>query len=80
MSKTEYIKCDFSATTQEKGDARLDGQLVLQKNEDIDEDVSHKIKVGWLKWRQASDVLCDPRMPLKLKGKFYRTAIRPVIL
>jgi hypothetical protein len=79
-SKTEYIKCDFSATTQEKGDARLDGQVVLQKNEDIDEDVSHKIKVGWLKWRQASDVLCDPRMPLKLKGKFYRTAIRPVIL
>jgi hypothetical protein len=24
-SKTEYMKCDFSATTQEEGDARLDG-------------------------------------------------------
>jgi hypothetical protein len=53
---------------------------MLQKNEDIDKDVSHRIKVGWLKWRQASSVLCDPRVPLKLKGKFYRTAIRSAIL
>jgi hypothetical protein len=57
-SKTEYMKCDFSATTQEKGNVRLDGQVVpkkntfhylgsmLQKNEDIDEDVSHRIKTG----------------------------------
>jgi hypothetical protein len=53
---------------------------MLQKNGDIDEDVSHRIKAGWLKWRQASGVLCDPRVPLKLKCKFYRTAIRPVML
>jgi hypothetical protein len=60
-SKTEYTKCDFGATTHEEGDVRLDGQVVpkkytfrylgsmLQKNEDIDEDVSHRIKAGWLK-------------------------------
>jgi hypothetical protein len=53
---------------------------MLQKNEDIDEDVSHRIKDDWLKWRQASDVLCDPMVPLKLKDKFYRTAIRPAML
>ena len=33
-----------------------------------------------MKWRQASGVLCDKRVPQKLKGKFYRTAIRPVML
>jgi hypothetical protein len=48
---------------------------MFQKNGDIDEDVSHKIKADWLKWRQASGVLCDPTVPLKLKGKFYRTVI-----
>jgi hypothetical protein len=53
---------------------------MLQKNRDINKDVSHRIKVDWLKWRQASDVLCDPRVPLKLKDKFYRTAIRPIML
>jgi hypothetical protein len=53
---------------------------MLQKDGDIDEDLSHKIKVGLLKWRQASGVLCDPRVPLKLKGKLYRTAIRPTML
>jgi hypothetical protein len=90
--KIEYMKCDFSATTQKEGDVRLDGQVVpkkdtfhylgsmLQKNEDIDEDLSHRIKVGWLKWRQVSGVLCDTRVPLKLKGKFYRTAIRLTML
>jgi hypothetical protein len=90
--KTEYMKCDFSATTQEEEDVRLDGQVVpkkdtfrylrsmLQKDVDINEDLSHRIKTGWLKWRQASDVLCDPRVPLKLKGKLYRTAIRPTML
>jgi hypothetical protein len=86
-SKTEYMKCDFSATTQVEGNVRLDGQVVpkkdtfrylrsmLQKDGDIDEDLSHRIKASWLKWRQASGVLCDPRVPLKLKDKFYRTAI-----
>jgi hypothetical protein len=60
-SKTECMKCDFSATTQEEGNVRLDGQVVpkkdtsrylgsmLQKDGDIVEDLSHRIKAGWLK-------------------------------
>ncbi len=60
---------------------QMDLESMLQKNDDdIDEDVSHRIKVGWLKWRQTSDVLCDPRVPIILKDKFYRTTIQPVIL
>jgi hypothetical protein len=31
-SKIEYIKCDFSATTQEEEDVRLDGQVVPKKD------------------------------------------------
>ena len=53
---------------------------VLQKDGDIDEVVRHRISAGWLKWHQASGILCDRRVPQKLKGKFYRIAIRPAIL
>src|SRR3954463_11039278 len=86
------MKCSFSTSRHEEEDeVSLDGQVVprkdtfrylgsmLQKDGDIDEDVSHRIKDGWLKWRQASGVLCDKRVPQKLKGMFYRTTIRPAI-
>ena len=53
---------------------------MLQKDDDIDEDVRHRISAGWLKWRQVSGILCDRRVPQKLKGKFYRTVICPAML
>ena len=65
--------CDFGTTTQEEKDISLESQVVprkdtfrylgsmLQRDGDIDEDVSHIIKAGWMKWRQASGVLCDKK-------------------
>ena len=52
----------------------------MHKEGDIVDDVAHRIRAGWLKWRGASGVLCDKRIPLKLKRKFYKTAIRPPML
>jgi hypothetical protein len=85
------MRCDFGTTISKDGDVSLGGQVVpkdtfrylgsmLQRDGDIDEDVSHRIKAAWTKWRQASEVLCDKRVPQKLKGKFYRTTIRPAML
>ncbi|GKE05542.1 hypothetical protein Tco_1397560 [Tanacetum coccineum] len=53
---------------------------VLHRSGRIDDDVAHRIRAGWMKWRAASGVLCDRRIPLKIKGKFYRAAIRPAML
>jgi len=33
-----------------------------------------------LKWRRGLSVLCDKKVLLKLKGKFYRTTVRPTML
>ena len=73
------MRCDFNGTAQE-GDVSLEGQLVpkkdtfqyqgsmLQMDGDIDADVSHRIKAGWIKWRQVFDILYDKRVPQKLKS------------
>ncbi|KAH1257632.1 hypothetical protein GmHk_03G007566 [Glycine max] len=53
---------------------------VIHDDGEIEGDVNHRIQAGWMKWRKASGVLCDAKVPIKLKGKFYRTAIRPAIL
>jgi hypothetical protein len=91
-TKTEYMRCDFVTTISEDGDVSLRGQVVpkkdtfrylgsmLQRDGDIDEDVKHRIKAGCMKWRQALGVLCDKRVPQKLKGKLYRTTLKPSML
>ena len=53
---------------------------MIYKSGRIDEDVIHRIRAGWSKWREALGVLCDKNVPLKLKGKFYKVAIRPAML
>jgi hypothetical protein len=52
---------------------------MLQSDGEIDENISHRIRVGWVKLRQAYDILCD-KVSNKLKDKFYRTVIRPVMI
>ncbi|KAM1790899.1 hypothetical protein ACFX12_034922 [Malus domestica] len=92
-SKTEYMECKFSANGgQNELGVRIGDQeipksdcfrylgSILQKNGELDGDLNHRIQAGWMKWKSASSVLCDRRMPLKLKGKFYRMAIRPAML
>ncbi|XP_050519065.1 uncharacterized protein LOC126893156 [Diabrotica virgifera virgifera] len=53
---------------------------VLQSNGEIDGDACSRIRAGWMKWKEASGVLCDRKIPMKLKGKFYKTAIRPAMM
>ncbi|PHU12092.1 Chitin elicitor receptor kinase 1 [Capsicum chinense] len=53
---------------------------MIQGNREIDEDGTHRIGAGWLKWRLASGVLCDKKVPTKLKGMFYRVVVRPGML
>jgi Reverse transcriptase (RNA-dependent DNA polymerase) len=60
-TKTEYMRCQFSGENSDDGDVSLDGRVVpmndtfrylrsmLQSEGEIDEDISHRIKAGWVK-------------------------------
>ena len=47
---------------------------------EFEEDVECKTRVGWLKWRLASKVLCEWCIPTRLNGNFYRTVIRLILI
>lgn len=53
---------------------------VITENGDMDEDVAHRVNVAWQKWRSVTGVLCDTRMPVRTKGKVYKTAVRPAMI
>ena len=85
LTKTEYKKCKFSKSkNRDEGEVRFDGQetlkrenflylgSIIHKDGEIEEDVNHRIKGRWMKWRSASEVLCDRRIPIKLKGKILQ--------
>ena len=50
------------------------GGIVNQKC-DCD-DVNHRTSVAWLKWSDHSSMFCDPKTPLKFKGRLYTTNVR----
>ena len=45
----------------------------------METEIAKRVGAGWLNWKKCSGVLCDKRMPVKLKGKVYRTVVRPAM-
>jgi hypothetical protein len=43
-------------------------------------DIRNRIRLAWQKWRELTAVLCDAKMPIQLKGKVYKTMVRPVMI
>ena len=41
---------------------------------------AQRVSAAWRNWKRCSGVLCDRRMPVKLKGTVYKTVVRPALL
>lgn len=44
-----------------------------------DREISGRIQAGWRSCGDVFRVLCDRKMPVKLKGKAYKEVVRPAI-
>ena len=38
-----------------------------------------RARLAWKKWREVTGVICDKKVPIKLKHKIYTTVIRPTM-
>ncbi len=88
-TKTEYLSFnDFEDGSEMKMDDEIIkkvpafkylGSHVAEDGE-LDVEINHRIQSGWNAWRKLSGVLCDRKISARLKGKVYKTAVRPSLL
>ena len=52
----------------------------LAENADLDAEMTHRIQTGWQNWKRVSGILCDRRISLRVKGKVYKTVVRPAMM
>ncbi|KAK3524361.1 hypothetical protein QTP70_028023 [Hemibagrus guttatus] len=88
-SKTEYMCVN---EREGSGTVRLQGEEVkkvqefkylgstVQSNGECEKEVKKRVQAGWNGWRKVSGVLCDQKISARIKGKVYRTVVRPAML
>ncbi|KAK3553786.1 hypothetical protein QTP70_011156 [Hemibagrus guttatus] len=88
-SKTEYMCVN---EREGSGTVRLQREEVkkvqefkylgstVQSNGECGKEVKKRVQAGWNGWRKVWGVLCDRKISARIKGKVYRTVVRPAML
>ena len=53
---------------------------MVQESGDCEREVKERVQVGWNGWRRVSGVICDRRLPARVKGKVYSSVVRPTMV
>uniref|UniRef100_A0A087XJI6 Uncharacterized protein n=1 Tax=Poecilia formosa TaxID=48698 RepID=A0A087XJI6_POEFO len=73
------------------GDMRLQGTKIkkvkdfkylgstVQNNGECGKEVKKHVQAGWTGWRKVSGVMCDKTVSARMKGKVYKTVVRPAM-
>ena len=52
----------------------------VQESGGCEREVKKRVQAGWNEWRRVSGVICDKRLPARVKGKVYSSVVRPAML
>ena len=90
--KTVYLRFNVDGNLDGNSDINLQGQhlervntfkyrgATLAENGDLAAEMTRRIQTGWQNWKRGSGILCDRRISLRVKGKVYKTVVRPAIM
>ena len=89
QSKTEYLK---AGGVDDGKELKLQGENVkrvknfnylgstLSSDGRCEEEVRRRIQAGWMSWKKVSGVLWDKKLSARVKGKMYKSVVRPAML
>ena len=90
--KTVYLRFNVDGNLDGNSDINLQGQnlervntfkylgATLAENGDLDAEMTRRIQSVWKNWKRVSGILCDRRISLRVKGKVYKTVVRPAMI
>ena len=61
-------RCEVKGGSHIAADGSLDGEI------------SHRIQSGWKNWKRTTAVLCDRTISARVKGKVFKSVVRPAML
>ena len=88
-SKTEYLK---AGDVHDGEELKLQGEKLkraknfkclgstVSSDERCEEEVRRRIQASWMSWKKVSGVLCDRKLSVRVKGKMYKSVVRPTML
>ena len=87
--KMEYMCVN---ETQDNGTVRMQREWVanvdyfkypgstIQSCGECGREVKNRVRAVWNGWRRMTGVICDRRVPARVKGKLYKVAARPAVV
>ena len=52
----------------------------VQQSGSCERGVKKRVQAGWNGWRKVSGVICDRRLPARVKEKVYSSVVRPAMM
>ncbi|XP_064081905.1 uncharacterized protein C53C9.2-like [Macrobrachium nipponense] len=52
---------------------------VIDNEGNVEEEINNQIQCGWNNWRKVSGVICDRKVPIRLKGRLHKRMVRPAM-